>query len=29
MDDIINKLGINDTNSYERNDEPDEDDLPF
>ena len=29
MDDIINKLGINDTNSYERNDESEEDDLPF
>ncbi len=29
LDDIINKLGINDTNSYERNNEPDEDDLPF
>jgi signal recognition particle subunit SEC65 len=29
LDETINKLGINDTNSYERNDEPDEDDLPF
>ena len=29
LDDIINKLGINETNSYERNDEPEEDDLPF
>lgn len=29
LDEIINKLGINDTNSYERNDEYPEDDLPF
>lgn len=29
LDDIINKLGIDDTNSYERNNEPDEDELPF